>query len=540
MCFNKLFKFVMLIILLVSFAVFSGCGGGNPIIPPSDETTTDEEFNDIIDTGENAIDKFEEYCNSIGEELAYQATVDFLEQQNGVKEAGIGEDGTTIWFEYENGYLVGILSTEEDAKANEKGIELPFDQSKVVPSAEKALILNPGFNLYATYNAQKIKGKLNSLYGEYDYESGLDVSIELMKELYQYSVIYINTHGGIIKGNESFCLKIEATTDIKDQYDYYFKNHYLVIGMVKNPIPFVKSKPYVCISPSFITDFNSGTFPDSLICIEACHSLENKTMAKAFEKKGAYVYCGFNSTKIFSDDTAVKFFENLISEEMNVEDAVDNLSNNNFKYYPENHGDLYLKEEILTPEEIELIRKWGFGGDYVVRWPNGYVDVYDATNYNQMQEVLNQWNSVIGGPVVFRLSSNPNSPVKVIFDSSLELEGFCGDDDVVWGDDYVFSEITLEVNPSESCCGDPNIKYCLYLVMFNAVAGFNYGAEVSPTPFEDWSNFNTIPDTIKTMLRALHKVPPGYYLGDTKQRKDRSNNVMKNIFTSGGGNCLDE
>jgi len=40
--------------------------------------------------------------------------------------------------------------------------------------------------------------------------------------------------------------------------------------------------------------------------------------------------------------------------------------------------------EILTPEEIELIRKWGYGGDYVVRWPDGYVGVYDETNYSRM------------------------------------------------------------------------------------------------------------------------------------------------------------
>lgn len=49
----------------------------------------------------------------------------------------------------------------------------------------------------------------------------------------------------------------------------------------------------------------------------------------------------------------------------------------------------------------------------------------------------------------------------------------------------------------ESCCGCYNIEYCLYLCMFNAVLGFNYGAEVSPTPFDIWSNFNMIPDTIK-------------------------------------------
>ena len=76
--------------------------------------------------------------------------------------------------------------------------------------------------------------------------------------------------------------------------------------------------------------------------------------------------------------------------------------------------------------------------------------------------------------------------------------------------------------------------------MFNAAVGFNYGAEVSPTPFEDWSNFNTIPDIIKTMLRALHRVPPGYYLGKSKQIKDDSNAIIKNVFTSGGGNCTNE
>ena len=338
-------RVLFLFLILCLLTILIGCGGGNPIIPPGDETTTDEEFNDIINTGKEAVDKFEEYCNSIGEEQAYQATVDFLEQQDGVKEAGIGEDGTTIWFEYENGYLVGILSTEEDEKANEKEIELSFDQSKVVPSTEKALILNPGFNPVGTLKAQKIKGKLNSLYGDYDYESGSDVSVELMKELYQYSVIYIITHGGIMKGNENFCLNIEATTDIKDQYDDYFKNQYLVAMWVENPIT-KKSKPYVSITPSFIKQCNSGTFPDSLICIDACHSLENKTMAKAFEEKGAYAYCGYTTTMKFGYDEPVDFFGNLISEEMNVEDAIDSLTNaNNFDYYPKNHGDLCLVEE---------------------------------------------------------------------------------------------------------------------------------------------------------------------------------------------------
>jgi len=170
----------------------------------------------------------------------------------------------------------------------------------------------------------------------------------------------------------------------------------------------------------------------------------------------------------------------------------------------------------LTSEEIALIRKWGYGGDYVVRWPNGYVDVYDATGYSQMQEVLNQWNIVIGGPVVFRLSSNPNSPVKIIFNPDMS---YCGLEDVQWGDDYVFSEVIIEISPNEYTCEtyNPNTKYCLYLIMFNAVVGFNYWTEIDPSPFEDWSNFNTIPDTIKTMVHALYKVPPGYCLFEEQE-----------------------
>jgi len=180
----------------------------------------------------------------------------------------------------------------------------------------------------------------------------------------------------------------------------------------------------------------------------------------------------------------------------------------------------------------------GYGGDYVIRWPDGYVDVYDETNYSQMQGVLNQWNAAVGGPVILCLSSNPNSPVKVIFDSSLEEENLCGDSNEIWGDDYAFSEITIKVNPSESCCGSYNIKYCLYLIAFTTVVGFNYTADVSPIPFEDWSNFSTIPEIIKTMVHALHKVPPGHYLGSSNPKMGYSPTIIENMQLGIDSGCV--
>lgn len=165
----------------------------------------------------------------------------------------------------------------------------------------------------------------------------------------------------------------------------------------------------------------------------------------------------------------------------------------------------------LTPEEIDLIKKYGFGGDYVVRWPDGPVDVYDTTGYSQMQTVLNQWNAVMGGKVILRLSNNPNSQVKIIFDENLGEEELCGNANCEI-EDYSFSKIIIKINPE--CL---SYAYPLYLCYFNAVAGFNTCVEVSPLPFETWSEFYEIPNMIKKMVRALHKVPPGYYLNQEQE-----------------------
>lgn len=166
----------------------------------------------------------------------------------------------------------------------------------------------------------------------------------------------------------------------------------------------------------------------------------------------------------------------------------------------------------LTPEEIELIREYGYDSEYTIRWPDGYVDVYDTTGFDQMQEVLNQWNAVIGGPVVFRLSSNPNSPVKVYYKSIFEG---CGSRDVKWNEkDYTLSTIDLQISNNDFSCGFPSSKYSLYLAMFKSVAGFAGWTTKKGIPYEEWSNFNTINDTMKKMVKALHKVPPGYCLID--------------------------
>lgn len=159
----------------------------------------------------------------------------------------------------------------------------------------------------------------------------------------------------------------------------------------------------------------------------------------------------------------------------------------------------------LTTEEKALISLWGYNSLRTVRWPDGYVDVYDSTGYNQMQQILNQWNSIIGGAVTFRLSNNPNSPVKIYFQSLTD----CYDEDCVWDVDakwdkenYTFSKIVLKIG--RSLTND----YSVRLHSFRAVVGFNRrisGSEVC-------SNEDNISNIMRKMVKALYKVPPGYPL----------------------------
>jgi len=173
---------------------------------------------------------------------------------------------------------------------------------------------------------------------------------------------------------------------------------------------------------------------------------------------------------------------------------------------------LFVAEKLplLSNEEKELIRRFGWGGNRTIRWPDGYVEVYDATNFSKMQEVLDQWNEVLDGKVIFYLSNNPQSPVKITYNSALRKENLCGHIDTHWRS-YRLYAAEITINPDGSFCGYPENSYALYLHFFSGVAGFDaWKGEVVEK--RDWQNFNLISEIMQMMIRALYKVPPGYDL----------------------------
>ena len=168
------------------------------------------------------------------------------------------------------------------------------------------------------------------------------------------------------------------------------------------------------------------------------------------------------------------------------------------------------KFPLLTEQEKKLIKKYGWSNNRVIRWPDGYVEVYDDTNFTRMQEVLDQWNEAMGGKVIFYLSNNPQSQVKVTYNPELSRENLCFHLDTHWRD-YQLYAAEVKINPDASFCGYPKNSYALYLHSFSGVAGFDVwkGETVDQ---KDWQNFNLISEIMQMMIKALYKVSPGYDL----------------------------
>jgi len=188
-------------------------------------------------------------------------------------------------------------------------------------------------------------------------------------------------------------------------------------------------------------------------------------------------------------------------------EVMDNSGNKDIKSIQ-----LFIVEDfpLLNFEEKELIRRFGWGGSNTIRWPEGYVEIYDATNYSRMQEILDQWNEVLDGKVEFYLSNNPQSPVKVIYNSELRKENLCGHIDTHWRS-YKLYAVEVTINPDGSYCGYPENSFGLYLHLFSGVAGFNvWKGEVVKK--KDWEDFTLISEVMQMMIKALYKLPAGYDL----------------------------
>jgi hypothetical protein len=167
-------------------------------------------------------------------------------------------------------------------------------------------------------------------------------------------------------------------------------------------------------------------------------------------------------------------------------------------------------DSLLTLSEKHLIKKYGWGkGDYVIRWPDGIVYVYNETTYNGLPQIIKKINQIIGNKTIFQLSNDEViSKSEVVFKSYASIK-YAAESEWSW-EGYSFKRWVISVS-NEYIYDARNDR--LFLAEFTKVAGFNYRADEKK--YGEWWEFS-IDRNVEKMLKALYKVPPGYNLSTGK------------------------
>lgn len=162
-------------------------------------------------------------------------------------------------------------------------------------------------------------------------------------------------------------------------------------------------------------------------------------------------------------------------------------------------------DSLLTSSEKYLIKKYGWvEGDYVRRWPDGIIYVYNGTTYKGLPNIIKKINPIIGGKTIFQLS-NDKEISKVVFKSYASLK-YAAESE--WSyDGHSFKKWVISIDNKHTH------RDKLFLAHFIEVAGFNYRADEKK--YGEWWEFS-IDRNVENMLKALYKVPPGYNLSTGK------------------------
>jgi hypothetical protein len=281
---------------------------------------TNASIQTLVNTQRQAQAIFQRVQQQHGDAAAQTATISFLLGQTGVAGAGLGADGQTIWASYSDGLYGAILGSPVGTqgslvKPGRNHIFPPVCNAAAVrlaaiSGAETPFVWSPFYSTFAPNDASVTIA--NDLSGTCSgpVSAFLDANATLgqLYMLNQYSVIHLNTHGGVLNGGVILLTNDASTPSSQRVYEAD-----LLSGKL------VTCGSTFCIMPAFITAA-AGTagFPSSIVFASACETLGtnntlNTTLSDAFLNHGATAFLGWTNsvTQTFNASAATRLYSVL-------------------------------------------------------------------------------------------------------------------------------------------------------------------------------------------------------------------------------------
>jgi hypothetical protein len=334
-------------------------------VAPPLETITEESYNETMQLETEACNLFDESEQSSGTQEARRTTLEFLNEQAAVFDAGISGDGT-IWIVYKDG-IRALISTSppgslgsgsESVDADVLGGTLASTVDYVTPGNKKAILLWPicsdprmqpsGTTLTLSDLMNEVSDNLTTAGYEVTSVPDANVTVDLLKSMYLYGVVDFVTHGSMDSN------QIALMTGEKATFSSFLAHLSDLKAGLLDPLVSRKFGPVPVeltwgILPSFVTHYAAESYPNSLVVATACSSLASDSMANAFLNAGAYVYAGWTGTSKRLSDTGL--FE-CLTQGMSVQQAFSELNKEGatiwadtgaqFCFYPSDRGDYKL------------------------------------------------------------------------------------------------------------------------------------------------------------------------------------------------------